>query len=638
MPRGAARTPLPWLAGLLLLYLGIPIVAFCVRLAATHDRGFGDPGLFPALGVSALAACVTTLVATLLGVPLARLLARGRARTSAVIGLVVQLPLAVPPVMGGILLIYLVGPYTWLGRLFGGHLTGSLVGVVLAQLFVASPFLVVNARWSFAAIDPALDDVAATLGRGPLDRFLRVDVPAAAPGIRAGMVLTWLRAFGEYGATVVIAYHPTSLPVYTFTQFSATGLPGTMAPTALALGVAAVAVALSRVALLRLPTRRRSPGDGLAARATAAPRPALPMPSPVGFDVDWQRGTFRLVLRHATGSARLAVLGPSGSGKSTLLRCLAGLEGPGPGPVWFGDRRVEALAAEHRRVGYVAQTFGLFPGRTVWEQVMFAPDADPAAAAYWLHRLHLDGLEGRLPGELSGGQRQRVALAQALARSPDVLLLDEPFAALDTPVRRDLQQELRRLQRETGVATVLVTHDPEEAALLADDVVVVADGRLAQEGPTRAVYRQPASPGVARLVGVANLSTGTVLAPGLVQAAGAVLGADTGELPPGAPVLWSIRPELLRLVGGLPGAGWALLEAAVVDVVELGWTTEVAVAAGPGLELRLRSGDDVGVAVGDPCTVGVPAGAVRVWQRPDPTPSGAAAAVGGGPDDAAPAG
>ncbi|MGH9083264.1 MAG: molybdate ABC transporter permease subunit, partial [Acidimicrobiales bacterium] len=241
-PARPPARPLRWLGGVALLYLTVPIVAFAVRLAATGQRGFHDPGIFEALGVSVECATISAALIATFGVPLAFVLARSRSRLGSVVGVVVQLPLAVPPVMGGILLVYLVGPYTFLGRLFGGHLTDSLAGIVLAQTFVAAPFLVVAARSAFASIDPGLTDVAATLGHGEVGRFLRVAVPVAAPGIWAGLALSWLRAFGEYGATVVLAYHPTSLPVDTFTEFSAGGLPGTMAPTALALGVAVVAV------------------------------------------------------------------------------------------------------------------------------------------------------------------------------------------------------------------------------------------------------------------------------------------------------------------------------------------------------------------------------------------------------------
>lgn len=643
MTGGGVRSPLPWLGALLLVYLGVPVLAFCARLVATPERGFHDPGLFPALIVSVVAASITTAIATLCGVPLARLLARARGRLGAILLAVVLLPLAVPPVMGGVLLVYLVGPYTWLGRLFGGHLTDSLAGVVLAQLFVASPFLVVAARSSFAALDPSIDDVAATLGHGPLHRFLRVDVPIAAPAIQAGMVLTWLRAFGEYGATVVLAYHPMALPVYTFTEFSATGLPGTMAPTALALGVAAAAVVVSRLVLVRRrPLRARAAEPSGAAPRQPVERPA----SPVSFELHQRLGPFQLAVAHRSDAVRLAVLGPSGSGKSTLLRCLAGLYGAAPGPVAYGDRRVDALRVEDRRVGYVAQGFGLFPHLTTWENVRFGVGADAAAAAHWLARLQLSGLEDRLPSQLSGGQRQRVALAQALARSPDVLLLDEPFSALDTPVRHELRRELRRLQHETGVATVLVTHDAEEAAYLADEVLVVSGGRALQAGPVGTVYRHPVSPEAARLVGVSNVSEGTVAGPGTFAAGGTVLAADTGGLAAGTPVLWSVRPEQVRVaiveatrapgpVGGPTGPGSTGraspgLVGVIADVADVGWAADVLVEAAGGLELTARVLGDPVPAVGQPCVVELPAGSVSVWAAEGEVPP-TAGAPGVGP-------
>jgi ABC-type Fe3+/spermidine/putrescine transport system ATPase subunit/ABC-type sulfate transport system permease component len=645
--RGALRSPLPWLGGLILLYLGVPLVDFCVRLIGTRARGFHDPGLFPALSVSVQAACITTAVVTLLGVPLAYLLARSASRAAAVVGVVVQLPLAVPPLMGGILLIYVVGPYTFLGRLFDGHLTTSLVGVVLAQTFVSAPFLVVTARAAFGSVDPALGDVAATLGHGEMGRFLRVAVPAAAPGIRAGMVLAWLRAFGEYGATVVLAYHPTSLSVYTYVEFAARGLPATIAPTSLALGAAACAVMLSRVVVLR---RRRRRARGVPV-VPAGRRPAAPPTAPIGFDIDHRLGSFHLAVRHQAASRHLAVLGPSGSGKSTLLRCLAGLYGAAPGPVSYGDRRVEDVPVEQRRVGYVAQSFGLFPHLTVWEQLLFATDAEPATAAYWLAALHIDGLEDRLPTELSGGQRQRVALAQALSRSPDVLLLDEPFSALDTPVRHELRREMRRFQRETEISTVLVTHDPEEAALLADEVIVISGGRGIQEGTVRETFARPASPEAARLLGVRNVFSGVVAGPGELDVDGVILSADTTDLVTGARVRLRIRPEGLRVtMAGQPaadgtpaamlepatvrgdGSGVVPLPGVVADREDTGTAVNLLVELAPGLELEVRGEEDDGLVVGGECLVDLSPGAVVVWPISTDEVTGAAAlgaALGG---------
>lgn len=598
MRRGVVKSPLPWLAGLIALYLAVPVGAFVVRFITTDDRGFSTPGLVPSLLVSIEGATIALTLITVLGVPLAYLLARSSRRVVAVIGVVVQIPLALPPLMCGILLVYLVGPYTFLGRLFDGHLTMSLTGVVLAQTFVSAPFLVVAARAGFSSVDAASMDVAATLGHSEVSRFRRVALPAAAPGIRAGMLLAWLRAFGEYGAVVVIAYHPFSLPVFTYNQFSGAGLTTTLAPTALALLVAVGVVVLSRLRL----HRRLKP--------VPMPTPDIPPPTaphPVSFEIDHQVGSFHLAASHRQHGNRLAVLGPSGSGKSTLLRCLAGLYGTNPGTVRFGDHRVDDVPAEERRVGYVAQRFSLYPHMTVWQHLMFARGATPPIAAHWLARLQLDGLQDRLPSQLSGGQQQRVGLAQALCRSPDILLLDEPFSALDAPVRRDLQRELRRLQQDTGLSTVLVTHDPEEAALLSDEIIVLSEGAALQTGGSRAVFSHPASPEVARLLGIPNLHRGVVMSEGRIDAGGAVLEVDTGAIPSNTPVLWTIRPEHIHLNSdaGLTGT--------LTDVAHLGTATELTITITGSLQLELRTPDDVDLEVGQLCHLELPRPAITVW-------------------------
>jgi ABC-type sulfate/molybdate transport systems ATPase subunit/ABC-type sulfate transport system permease component len=599
MTRGALRSPLPWLGGLIVVYLAVPLVAFAFRFLSSPRRGFHVPGLFPSLFVSLESATISLALITLLGVPLAYVLARSPGRLTSLIGLVVLLPLALPPLMSGILLIYLVGPYTFLGHLFGGHLTNSLAGVVLAQTFCAAPFLIVAARSAFGAVDPATLDMAATLGHSEFSRFRHVALPLAAPGIRAGMVLAWLRAFGEYGAVIILAYHPFSLPVYTYNQFSGIGLPTTLAPTALALAVAAVVVTLGRIT-----PRRHTARPAL---VPAPDSPAATTPAPVTFDIDYRVGTFHLEVSHQSGGSSLAILGPSGSGKSALLRSLAGLNGRAPGPVWYGGRSVERIAVESRRVGYVAQGFSLYPHLTVWRHLLFAEGATPGRAAYWLDHLHLDGLQDRYPDQLSGGQRQRVALAQALCRSPELLLLDEPFSALDAPVRRELRRELRRLQHDTGLTTVLVTHDPEEAAFLADEVIVISDGRTLQSGSTRDLFTRPSSPEVARLLGVANLHRAVVDSDGWIDAAGVRIAASTGELAPATPVLWSIRPERVTLLdaGGLAGS--------FTDIADVGTAVDLFISIATGLEIHARTTERGGFEIGDPCRLELPNEAISVW-------------------------
>jgi ABC-type sulfate/molybdate transport systems ATPase subunit/ABC-type sulfate transport system permease component len=611
-PARIQRPPLVWLGALLTAYLALPLLVFLVRVATSSQRGFGAPGLWGALVTSVASATISTAVIALLGIPLSHALARSTSRLAGAVGLAVQLPLAIPPVMSGVVLVYVVGPYTTVGRWFGGHLTGSITGVVLAQTFVSAPFLVIAARSAFSAVDPALDEVAATLGHRPLARFFRVDLVMAAPGIRAGLVLTWLRAFGEFGATVVLAYHPYSLPVFTYIQFSGAGIPDTRAPTVLALAAAVGVVVIGR----RRPGRR--------GRRRVVPRPEARPPSRVGgapvsfaLDVKPAVGQFHLQVSYRATHTRLAVLGPSGSGKSMTLRSLAGLLGPGVGPVAIGERSIERLKPEDRGIGYVSQGLALIPHLTVWEQLTFPVGADADTAAWWLAALDLTDLAGRRPDELSGGQRQRVCLAQAMVRNPPVVLLDEPFSALDAPVRMELRQRLRRLQVEAGVSSVLVTHDPEEAAMLAAELIVLAEGRVLQAGPTDEVFRHPASPAVARLLGRRNLLPATVRAPGLLAVGDGVVIATSdpqaASLSIGTAVTWSVAPEAVSM-------GEGDVAGVVRDAVSFGAGTEYLLSLGagdgPGLAVRVPGSGwrrTESFSEGTPVLVTVPAEAVMVW-------------------------
>ena len=202
----------------------------------------------------------------------------------------------------------------------------------------------------------------------------------------------------------------------------------------------------------------------------------------------------------------LALLGPNGAGKSTTLQALAGLVDYS-GSVDLGGRPLDGLEPEHRRVGYVFQEYLLFPHLSVLENVAFGPRAQgmPVAAAReraadWLSRLGIPELASRRPAQLSGGQAQRVALARALSASPEFLLLDEPLAALDAEVRGEVREELAQFLRRNDMPTIVVTHSFEDVAALADDVIVLEQGRVTQRGTVRDLVREPATAYVARLL------------------------------------------------------------------------------------------------------------------------------------------
>ena len=215
-----------------------------------------------------------------------------------------------------------------------------------------------------------------------------------------------------------------------------------------------------------------------------------------------------------------ALLGPSGSGKSTLLRVIAGLEKPDTGTVSLGGRDVTSLPAHKRGIGFVFQHYAAFKHMTVAKNIAFGleirrrPKAEVKdRVAELIDLVHLEGLGDRYPSQLSGGQRQRMALARALAVEPEVLLLDEPFGALDARVRKDLRLWLRRLHDETHVTTVLVTHDQEEAMEVADQIVVMSQGHVEQIGAPRDVYEDPANEFVMTFVGQAHEIEGNFVRP-----------------------------------------------------------------------------------------------------------------------------
>ena len=290
----------------------------------------------------------------------------------------------------------------------------------------------------------------------------------------------------------------------------------------------------------------------------------------------------------------LALLGPSGSGKTTLLRILAGLDYPESGSVQQNGRDLLAIDARRRKVGLVFQHYALFRHLTVADNVAFGLRVRPwrarpkradiaARVERLLQRVQLQDMAKRYPAQLSGGQRQRVALARALAVEPDLLLLDEPFGALDAQVRVSLRRWLRELHDEFGLTTVFVTHDQEEALELADRVVVMNRGRIEQVGKPDAIYQEPATPFVCEFIGKANRID-------LVRTGQGMTAADwyIGDPPWGMDVeraLAYVRPEHLALDASLDAPGW---QAQLRHVYRAGSIAHLELDA-PALQQRLEA-------------------------------------------------
>jgi sulfate transport system ATP-binding protein len=277
-----------------------------------------------------------------------------------------------------------------------------------------------------------------------------------------------------------------------------------------------------------------------------------------------------------TGSL-VALLGPSGSGKSTLLRIIAGLEAPDKGQIWLNGENATYKSVQERNIGFVFQNYALFKHLTVRENVAFGLDIRKISKnkinqriEELLQLVRLEGLGDRYPSQLSGGQRQRVALARALAVKPQILLLDEPFGALDAKVRKELRMWLRQLHEEVHVTTVFVTHDQEEAMEIADEIVVMNQGCVEQVGTPTEIYDYPATPFVMSFIGPVNVLPGLT---GIVPNYHQLTAKDKIFLRPHDVVIQN------------DNGGEDAVSAQVDRIIHLGWEVRV--------ELILKSGERV---------------------------------------------
>jgi sulfate transport system ATP-binding protein len=296
----------------------------------------------------------------------------------------------------------------------------------------------------------------------------------------------------------------------------------------------------------------------------------------------------------------IGLLGPSGSGKTTILRMIAGLETPDSGDIIIDGRRVNDVDASKRGIGFVFQNYALFRYMTVFENIAFGlkvqhvkRDAIKKRVGELISLVGLDGLDRRYPHQLSGGQRQRVAFARALAPNPHLLLLDEPFAAIDAKVRQELRKWLRKMIESLQITSIFVTHDQEEAVEVADEIVVINAGRIEQSGSPVEIYKQPATPFVARFIGRSDVIDNAGLLKGFEAA------KDFSQA--------VIRPEFIRVEksGHLEKYVRSIEEGTVEEVSFRGDCLELKVRVGDALltanrpleKDELRAGDRVSVLI-----------------------------------------
>ena len=344
-----------------------------------------------------------------------------------------------------------------------------------------------------------------------------------------------------------------------------------------------------------------------------------------GIDVEIAEGEF------------FSLIGPSGCGKTTTLRMIAGLVEPSSGTIEVHGRDITALRPHRRPVNTVFQHYALFPHLSVFENVAFGLRERRESQAEVTRRVSemlelvdLAGREGHRPSQLSGGQQQRVALARSLVLRPEVLLLDEPLGALDLKLRKQLQLQLKRIQRDVGITFVYVTHDQEEAFFMSDRVAIMRDGRIEQLGTPRDVYERPATEFVAEFVGASNRLPATIIGCGEngcyeveIAGVGRALASGVPDLTPGQSACAIVRPEA---VSPTPVADGRMgLSAEVIDLAYLGHQIScVASADGvPQLAMSVRHQSTV-VEVGERYEISWPVDAVWLLARDD---AGAQAAV-----------
>ena len=313
------------------------------------------------------------------------------------------------------------------------------------------------------------------------------------------------------------------------------------------------------------------------------------------------------------------LLGPSGCGKTTLLRLIAGFEPPTMGAIKLDGRDITRLPPNQRPVNTVFQNYALFPHMSVAQNIAFGlqmlgkPKSEVAATVDEMLRLvRMEPMRDRRTSEISGGQQQRVALARALAPHPEVLLLDEPLSALDLKLRKEMQIELKRLQNETGITFVFVTHDQEEALTMSDRIAVMSAGKILQIGRPRNIYENPAERFVANFIGESNFLNATLSEDTVTLAAGGKYSVKRPEGVRDGKVSVLVRPEHVGLATGNSG-----LPATVENVVYSGEATIAHLALSTGEEVKARfsnapSGDEGLPSKGSPVSLELAPGAITV--------------------------
>lgn len=492
------------------------------------------------LWISLKTSFLATFITFFLGVGAAYWMLGYRGKGKSIIEGIFVAPLILPPTVVGFLLLLFFGKNGPVGKLlepFNVTIVFTWYGAAIAAMVVSFPLMYKTALGAFAQIDANLLRVARTLGAKEFTIFWRVSLPLAFPGILAGATLAFARALGEFGATLMLAGNipgqTQNIPMAIYFAVEAGDMN-----EAWFWAIIIVSISLTGIILTNFwqeskhKFRRKNQPElqPIKPENQSFSSPTNSSTSGLFIDIEKKLSSFHLKIAFTTDHQPLGLLGSSGAGKSMILRCLAGIETPTKGRivlnnrVLFDSEKGINVPVRQRRIGFLFQSYALFPHLTVAQNIAFGLPKELSNGNIKLEvekqliAMHLEGLGNRYPHQLSGGQQQRVALARALASQPEALLLDEPFSALDTHLRSQLEQQMTETLADYSGVTLFVTHNMEEAYRLCPNLLVLEDGKEAHHGSKYEIFQHPATMNVAKITGCKNFSRAVVLSSQKVEA------------------------------------------------------------------------------------------------------------------------
>jgi molybdate transport system permease protein len=480
------------------------------------------------LYISLATTCAATTATFFLGMFAARMMVQMHGSLRAWIDGILTLPLVLPPTVAGFFLLLLLGRQSPIGHALeriGITIVFSWPATVIAATVVAFPLMYRTTLGAFEQVNPTYLEAARTLGASEWVVFRKILLPLAAPGVIAGTVLSFARALGEFGATLMLAGNipgrTQTMPIAIFSAAEDGDMRGALLWVMLIVAISlAITRLLNRQGSTRRPERLRiaRASSPLILELPSQPREINPAASHALLEIHVEKAleNFTLQVDLCTGTGAAGLLGASGSGKSMTLRMIAGVIAPDSGRIALNGRVLYDSATRlnvppaKRKIGVVFQDYALFPHMTVAENVGFGLGALPgrerhARVSRQLDLMRIAELAGLYPREISGGQRQRVAIARCMAIEPDALLLDEPFAALDPYLRRQMEEQLRETLSAYNGTVIFVTHDMEEAFRFCGDLLVLDNGRVIARGPKHELFERPRTVVSARLTGCKNI-------------------------------------------------------------------------------------------------------------------------------------